>query len=124
MTSIQQCSLHQLPSQITSPTARGGGDVGKVQQNEVGQAPPTAGSPVQQHPREQSWLSRNIKLVGILGGAAVGGAIGFLTLGPIGGLGGAAVGALAGYMLTKNRATGGGASAQQLPPPLPDISAR
>ncbi len=75
---------------------------GKVDQD--GGAVPTAGSPVQE-PVKESWFKRNIKLVGILGGAAVGGAIGFLTLGPIGGLGGAAVGALAGYFLTKNRGT-------------------
>lgn len=112
MTTIQQSPHQQLPAQGAPITKKGGGDVGQVVA--------TAGSPVQQQPREQSWLSKNIKLVGILGGAAIGGTIGFLTLGPIGGLGGAAAGALAGYLLTANR----GAGSSTAPPVPPGISTR
>lgn len=117
MTTIQQSPHQQLPAQAAPTTKKGGGDVEQVYQKD-GQVLATAGSPVQQQPREQSWLSRNIKLVGILGGAAIGGTIGFLTLGPIGGLGGAAAGALAGYLLTANRGAGSGTA----PPVPPGIS--
>ncbi|MCW2927062.1 MAG: hypothetical protein JWM86_1030 [Thermoleophilia bacterium] len=102
--------LSPLTSATTAaPAAAGGGP------RQVGQQVPTAGTPTQSSPK--SWIAKNIKLIGIVGGAVAGGAIGFLTLGPIGGLGGAAVGALAGFLLTKNRASGGGgASVTQLPP--------
>lgn len=139
MTTIQQSPHQQLPVQGAPITKKGGGDAGPVYQKggdtspvqqkdgggyvaqvyqKDGQVLATAGTPVQQLPREQSWLSKNIKLVGILGGAAVGGAIGFLTLGPIGGLGGAAVGALAGYLLTAKRGGGGAGSAPPVPPSI------
>lgn len=106
-------------STALAPNAAEGG--GPRQVGQVGQSVPTAGSPVQQTGDKPSWFAKNIKLIGIVGGAAVGGAIGFLTLGPIGGLGGAAVGALAGYLLTRNRGASGGGHApvQQVPPPLP-----
>jgi hypothetical protein len=63
---------------------------------------PTAGSPQQspaQTASKPSWFSTHFKLVGALAGGALGGGIGFLTLGLPGAIGGAAVGALGGWFL-------------------------
>ncbi|MCW2920605.1 MAG: hypothetical protein JWL76_479 [Thermoleophilia bacterium] len=120
MTIPQLVPPTSVSTALAPQAAEGGGPRQVGQVGQVGQSVPTAGSPVQQTGDKPSWFAKNIKLIGILGGAAVGGAIGFLTLGPVGGLGGAAVGALAGYLLTRNRTSGGGdSSGQQLPPPLP-----
>jgi hypothetical protein len=109
-------TIPQLASVTSSSTAvaAGGGP------RQVGQVA-TAASPVQQSSKP-SWFSSHLKLLAIAGGAAVGGAIGFFTLGPLGALGGAAAGGLAGWLLTRNHVAGGGGtggSVTQLPPRVP-----
>jgi hypothetical protein len=105
-------TIPQLAS-VTSPSSTAAAGGGPVQVA-------TAASPVQQAASKPSWFSSHLKLIAIAGGAAVGGTIGFLTLGPLGAVGGAAAGGLAGWLLTRHHTTGGGgAPVTQLPPPLP-----